>query len=157
MRSRSRVQGPENALCLDGGRTIGWEIAEQAGRSGVRLDRVFVQVGGGALAACRGAGLGDGASAAVAPVPLHAVQAEGCAPLAGRGQRASALGRRPRPGHWSDVMRPWEPDPHSIADGILDDETYDWIGVIDAMRRNGGSPVVAPEADDRTCARDLAT
>ena len=32
------VQGPENALALDGGRTIGWEIAEQAG---VSLDRLI--------------------------------------------------------------------------------------------------------------------
>ncbi len=45
------VQGPENALALDGGRTIGWEIAEQATAP---LDRVFVQVGGGAFAACLG-------------------------------------------------------------------------------------------------------
>ena len=138
------VQGPENALCLDGGRTIGWEIAQQAGRSGVRLDRVFVQVGGGALAACLSDGLDDGASAAGRqPVPLHAVQAAGCAPLAEAWARASALGRPAE--HWSDVMTVW-PDPHSIADGILDDETYDWIGVIDAMRRNGGSPVVATES-----------
>ncbi len=43
-------------------------------------------------------------------------------------------------------MTVW-PDPHSVADGILDDETYDWIGVVEAMRRNGGSPVVAAEAD----------
>ncbi len=41
-------------------------------------------------------------------------------------------------------MTPW-PGPHSIADGILDDETYDWIGVFEAMRDCGGSPVVASE------------
>ena len=35
--------------------------------------------------------------------------------------------------------------PHSSADGILDDETYDWIGVFDEMHASGGSPVVAPE------------
>ena len=42
-------------------------------------------------------------------------------------------------------MEPWS-DPHSLADGILDDETYDWLGVAAAMlgaRR--GSPVVVPE------------
>ena len=27
-------------------------------------------------------------------------------------------------------MTPWA-DPHSVADGILDDETYDWLGVFD--------------------------
>ena len=59
------VQGTENAWCLDGGRTIGWEVLYQAeseaagewgesatGRSGHPLDRVIVQVGGGAFAAC---------------------------------------------------------------------------------------------------------
>ena len=60
------VQGPENALCLDGGRTIGWELAD----AGADLDRVLVQVGGGAFAACAGWGLGDG-------VRLDAVQTEG--------------------------------------------------------------------------------
>ena len=30
------VQGPENALALDGGRTLGWEIAEQAERAPTR-------------------------------------------------------------------------------------------------------------------------
>ena len=50
------VQGPENALCLDGGRTIGWELAD----AGVALDRVVVQVGGGAFATCTGWGLGSG-------------------------------------------------------------------------------------------------
>ncbi len=43
-------------------------------------------------------------------------------------------------------MTVWD-DPHSIADGILDDETYDWLGVFVAMTASGGSPVVAAEAD----------
>ena len=43
-------------------------------------------------------------------------------------------------------MRAW-PDPHSVADGILDDETYDWIADVDAMRASGGRPIVAAEAD----------
>ena len=42
-------------------------------------------------------------------------------------------------------MQVWE-NPTSLADGILDDETYDWIGVFEAMRRSGGSPIVASEA-----------
>ena len=36
-----------NAWCLDGGRTMGWELASQAAAMDRRLDRVFVQVGGG--------------------------------------------------------------------------------------------------------------
>ncbi len=43
-------------------------------------------------------------------------------------------------------MTVWE-QPQSIADGIVDDETYDWLGVFAAMNRSGGSPVVASEAD----------
>ena len=41
-------------------------------------------------------------------------------------------------------MTPWA-DPHSAADGILDDETYDWLGVVDVVRRSGGRPLVVPE------------
>jgi threonine synthase len=125
------VQGPENALCLDGGRTLGWEMCDQA------PDRVFVQVGGGAFAASVGAALGPS-------VKLHAVQAEGCAPLA----RAWNLSRdvdNPEQ-RWAELMTPWD-QPGSIADGILDDETYDWIGVVRAMRASGGEPVVASEAE----------
>ena len=43
-------------------------------------------------------------------------------------------------------MTPWD-DPHSLADGILDDETYDWLGVVDAVGGWGDAPVVATEAD----------
>lgn len=131
------VQGPENAYCLDGGRTIGWEIAEQAQEWGVTLDRIMVQVGGGAFAACVGAGLGRATR-------LDTVQAEGCAPLADTWIRIAAIDHPER--YWAHVMRPW-PDPRSLADGILDDETYDWIAVVEAMVESGGEPVVARESD----------
>jgi threonine dehydratase len=130
------VQGPENALCLDGGRTLGWEIGDALPASSGPW-RAFVQVGGGALAACVGAGLGPA-------VRLDTVQAEGCAPLAAAWNRLP--GRRHPERDWSDVMQAW-PDPHSLADGILDDETYDWIADVDAMRASGGHPIVAAEAD----------
>lgn len=134
------VQGPENALCLDGGRTIGWEMAEQIGEAdGPQvLDAVFVQVGGGAFASCLGAGLLE----ADRRPALMAVQTEGCAPFARALRRAEGIDR-PGP-RWDDLMTPWD-DPASIADGILDDETYDWLGVLDAVRRTGGDAVVASE------------
>jgi threonine synthase len=44
-------------------------------------------------------------------------------------------------------MWPWESMPTSLADGILDDETYDWVEVCDAMTKTGGFPVVSPESD----------
>jgi threonine dehydratase len=136
------VQGPENALALDGGRTLGWEIREQLAeqRAGA-LDRIFVQVGGGAFATCVGA---------TRPARrFHAVQAEGCAPLALAWERAGAVraaGPEVLAARWAELMTPW-PDPHSLADGILDDETYDWLGVFSAIGRTGGTPVVASEAD----------
>jgi len=43
------------------------------------------------------------------------------------------------------MMQPW-PDPHSAADGILDDETYDWLADLDVMRASRGRPAVASEA-----------
>ncbi len=133
------VQGPENALCLDGGRTIGWEICEQlTAAGGGPLDRTFVQVGGGAFASC----LGRGFHETCGPTRLHAVQAAGCAPLARAWDRAVGIDR-PAP-LWADLMTVWE-SPRSVADGIVDDETYDWIGVFAAMRAGGGSPVVVGE------------
>ena len=140
------VQGPENALCLDGGRTLGWELRDQVTAAGIDLDRLFVQVGGGAFAASVGAGLGSG-------VRLDTVQAEGCAPLAAAWNRARSFDDPA--GHWSTVMRPW-PDPHSAADGILDDETYDWIADLKAMQSSGGQPVVATEVEIGR-AHELAT
>jgi threonine synthase len=46
-------------------------------------------------------------------------------------------------------MWPWESEPKSLATGILDDETYDWLAVVEAMLATGGYPVVA---DERTIA-----
>ncbi|MFQ5525213.1 MAG: PLP-dependent lyase/thiolase [Thermoanaerobaculia bacterium] len=45
----------------------------------------------------------------------------------------------------SDFMRPWETEPRSIAYGILDDETYDWIAVTEGMLETGGVPLVVSE------------
>lgn len=129
------VQGPENALCLDGGRTIGWEIAD----SGTPPQRALIQVGGGAFAACTGWGLGP-------TVRLDTVQTEGCAPLARAWWKAADAQLSPRAAaaKWAQLMTPW-PDPRSAADGILDDETYDWLGAFDVMAGSGGRPLVVPE------------
>jgi threonine synthase len=77
---------------------------------------------------------------------LHAVQTEGCAPLARAWVRAQELGLGEAPRCWSECMWPWETEPRSAAEGILDDETYDWIGVVQGMASSGGDPVVATEA-----------
>ncbi|MEY3575894.1 MAG: hypothetical protein RLZZ88_1037 [Actinomycetota bacterium] len=141
------VQGPENAWCLDGGRTIGWEMAYVAEHMEPPLiARLFVQVGGGAFAASLAEGFHAGGTRAA----LHAVQAEGCAPLAHAWQESAKYKTAlDAAGHWGQCMVPWSSTPTSFADGILDDETYDWVSVCRAMRASGGSPVVASEHDVR--------
>jgi threonine synthase len=47
--------------------------------------------------------------------------------------------------HRSAFMWPWEEEPRSVAHGILDDETYDWLAVVEGMRRTGGRPLVVDE------------
>ena len=139
------VQGPENAWCLDGGRTIGWEMAHhmEERSEGSTFDRLFVQVGGGAFAACLAAGLRMGG---ITP-RLHAVQTQSCAPLERAWQRSFEHGGpRGAAAHWTECMWPWEQVGSSAADGILDDETYDWLPVLGAMADGGGAPVVATEA-----------
>ena len=134
------VQGPENALCLDGGRTIGWEMAEQfAQENFASLDAVFVQVGGGAFAASVSRGLSEAGINA----PLIAVQTEGCAPLS-RAWNTAQSDANPAQ-HWTKHMWAWENEPISLADGILDDETYDWVADIAQIQRTGGKVVVASE------------
>ena len=137
------VQGPENAWCLDGGRTIGWEMAVVAeDLSGSLISRMFVQAGGGAFVSCASSGFFAGAT----KPRIHAVQTQGCAPLARAFEIARANGGARNAGaRWSQCMWPWETTPVSIADGILDDETYDWIGACNAMADSDGYPVVATE------------
>lgn len=78
------VQGSENGLTLDGGRTIAWEMVSALMRQRVGgLERVFVQVGGGALASSCVLGFHEATSARLLlRMPkIHAVQTEGGAPL----------------------------------------------------------------------------
>ncbi|MGB6337866.1 MAG: pyridoxal-phosphate dependent enzyme, partial [Thermoanaerobaculia bacterium] len=48
--------------------------------------------------------------------------------------------------HRSEFMWPWEQEPKSLARGILDDETYDWLAVVEGMLTTGGVPVVTSES-----------
>ena len=130
------VQGPENAWCLDGGRTIGFEMAVVAEElSGSLISRMFVQAGGGAFVACAASGFFAGAT----KPRVHAVQTQGCAPLARAFEIADRTGGARNAGsRWSQCMWPWETTPVSLADGILDDETYDWDGACNAMADSGG-------------------
>jgi threonine synthase len=139
------VQGTENAWCLDGGRTIGWEMARSIEEQveGPPLDRVFVQVGAGTFAASVISGF---RMSGVMP-RLHAVQTESCAPLPRAWVKTAEVGGPTEAAkHWRECMWPWEHVGPSAADGILDDETYDWIPVVRAMGDGNGSPIVVTEA-----------
>ncbi|HSL64106.1 MAG TPA: pyridoxal-phosphate dependent enzyme, partial [Gaiellaceae bacterium] len=149
-------QGNLNGLAVEGGHTLGWELAA----SGVRLDRLVVQVGGGALASAVSHGLDEAAALGALPaVPrLDTVQTGGAWPLkrafdavAARGPEGLAYAVR----HRSEFMWPWEHEPRSVAHGILDDETYDWAAVVEGMLATGGRPLVVDE-DTLVRANDLA-
>lgn len=78
------VQGSENGLTLDGGRTIAYEMISALQRKHVGgLERLFVQVGGGALASSCVLAFHEAVNARLLlRLPkIHAVQAEGGAPL----------------------------------------------------------------------------
>ncbi len=175
-------QGPDNGLAIEGGKTLGYEMVTQLIRSQATLDRVFVQVGGGALASATSQALQDAVRLGALPrLPrLHAVQTQAVQPLKHaydalaqrilrRLSRDSASGvpagdqacadRIAAPAssstvaeelhhaatHRAEFMRPWAGDPRSIATGIIDDETYDWLAVIGGMMVSGGYPVVVSE------------
>jgi len=159
-------QGDLNGLAIEGGETLGYEmVARLAGlgsppgvptRQGrPRLDAVVVQVGGGALASAVAAAFAEARALGILDREprLYAVQTEGCAPLARAWDRlraraategmTSALGHARR--HRSTYMWPWETEPTSLAHGILDDETYDWHAVLEAVQRTDGDVVVVDE------------
>jgi threonine synthase len=142
------VQGTENGLAIEGGRTLAFELVEGFRAAGVAPDSVYVQVGGGALASALAQGFAVAAAAGVLPrAPrLIAVQAAGCAPLARAWERLGATPLADAARARSRFMWPWETKPSSVAHGILDDETYDWWAIVDGMRATGGAPVVVPEA-----------
>ena len=160
-------QGPDNGLAIEGGATLAWEIADAMRAAGRTLHRIVVQVGGGALASGVALGFGDAAATgAIAGSPrLDTVQALGDAPLARAYERVLAdLGREAGAPADADTgtlqaelrgiaarraryMWPWETEPRSVAHGILDDETYDWLAVVRAMLATGGQTIVVDEPD----------
>lgn len=172
-------QGPDNGLTVEGGMTLGYEIADGGRAAGVAFDRLFVQVGGGALASAVVQGLREAASlGAMEGLPrIHSVQTRGGHPLARAYDRVAAriLERLGEPASLagsaegadrirekagapeveeelfgaardrSSYMWPWETEPTSVATGILDDETYDWLAVVRGMVETGGFPVIVSE------------
>jgi len=150
------VQGPDNAISVEGGLTLGCEFVAGLNAVNESLDSVIVQVGGGALASslygafARIHSLGD-----IPNIPrLYTVQTQGAYPLqramervqahhadASAHQIVSTVSQ-----HRSDYMWPWEDTPSSVAHGILDDETYDWLALIEGMVSTSGEALVVSEA-----------
>ncbi len=166
------VQATMTPSTIDGGRTIGFEIAEQLHLAGVEdTVRLFVQVGGGALASAAWLGLTEGERewGMICHSVLHAVQTEAVAPLPRAWDlltgtmadlplrwpaRAFHLASDPEAGAELEriaaaepdlFMQPWEDPGFSAASGILDDLTHDWLTVALPMIRSGGWPVVVSE------------
>jgi threonine synthase len=151
-------QGNENGLAIEGGETLGYEMAAASAAQG-RLDHVVIQVGGGALASAVAQGLSESVAFGVmSGMPsVHTVQTAGAFPLARALERVvRRLPANPGPeqiqeavqyaaAHRSEFMWPWETVPHSLAHGILDDETYDWVAVVEAMLATRGEALVANE------------
>ena len=150
-------QGTANGLTIEGGETLGFEMITAAGVPA--LDRVVIHVGGGALASAVIQSFTDAmALGVVARLPaFHAVQTRGAFPLKRAFDRMAGRDVQYAATHRSEFMWPWEEEPHSIAHGILDDETYDWLAIVKGMRASGGGPVVVDEPvliDAYNCARE---
>ena len=166
------VQGPLAPDVIDGGRTLGLELAQQLRRSGLAPERIYLQIGGGALATAMLDGLARSTVGPRSLPRLHPVQARSAHPyvaawLAVAAALAAEHGRRPGADpraaadavaplvgelalpealdHHADLVEPWPGTPISVASGILDDVTYDWRGVMTHQLRTGGWPILVDE------------
>ncbi len=150
-------QGRDNGLTIQGGLTLGLEIAVQhwnLARSS--LGCLFVQVGGGALASgiFQGLRLAERAGLVARRPRFCAVQTANAHPLLRAFERAKLEACASDPaqaiaaarGHRHQYMTPWPDPPESIADGILDDETYDWAAIVEGLLETDGEVVLADEA-----------
>jgi threonine synthase len=153
------TQGNENGLTIEGGETLGYELAAELVDLPGGLDHLIIQVGGGALASSCVQALREAAElGALDRLPrIHTVQTSAAHPLERAYRRVRALlPDEPSPDavrqamaraadRRSAFMQPWEEEPKSVAAGILDDETYDWRAVAEGMLMTGGRPVVVSE------------
>jgi threonine synthase len=141
-------QGNENGLVIEGGQTLGWELASQLAARAVTLDHLCIQVGGGALASATIAALEEAhALGVLSRMPrIHAVQTL-ASPLRRAYDLVQKHGLDDAIAHRTRFMWPWENPPKSIATGILDDETYDWAAVLRGVMATGGSVITVSEEE----------
>ena len=165
------VQGPMCPEVIDGGRTLGLELAAQLDDLDVAPRSIYIQIGGGALATAVMDGLARAWPDRQLPA-LHPVQAESAHPYVTAWRRFAAraltaigvadpgtdadrqaiLSNR-RAGIdldelialADDAMEPWPGTPASVASGILDDVTYDWQTVLRHQIETGGHPILVAE------------
>jgi len=140
-------QGGDNALALVGGHTLGWEVIEQT--SAAPASDVFVQVGGGALASSiLQAFLMAKDAGVIKTLPtFHAVQTKNAHPLVRAWKKLQETGSSldSARSHRSQFMWPWESEPTSVAGGILDDETYDWLSIVTGLVASHGDAIAVSE------------
>ena len=112
------VQGPDNGLAVEGARTLAFEMVEVFRVSGGAPDRLFVQVGGGALASALAQGVAfAGACGVLVRTPkLITVQTASCAPLARAWDKLDGLDLGEAAQHRSRFMWAWETPPVSLAE-----------------------------------------
>lgn len=153
------VQGPTCPDVIDGGRTLGLELAEQLRDVDVAPSDIYIQIGGGALASATMDGL---VRAEVEPLPrLHPTQPATAHPYLAAWERVLALlAQQSDPSgavsskaelhsivdRHPEVMTPWPGTPSSVATGILDDITYDWVTVMHHQIATAGWPIAVEES-----------
>jgi threonine synthase len=196
--------GRDNWSNIEGGQSLGYEMALAWRDLGIVVDHLVIQVGGGALARSTAQAL-DGLHriGLLARLPrIHACQTEGAFPFVrawhlllravardagldysleydraappaqGLAEILDFQASCPRQvqtavafaaasfdsppvrralasslANPSAFMWAWDGQaPHSLAHGILDDETYDWFFLARALLRTGGTAIAVPEA-----------
>lgn len=151
--------GVDNWPNIEGGATLFYEMAYQLRKTGVVLDKIIVQVGGGALASA----VIDSIemlkkSGFLQKLPrLICVQTKGCYPLFKAYEKVKKLVNRYPDWNLNDIMKlissraneimlPWDENiPESMAEGILDDVTYDWLAVIEGVLKTNGEIIAVDE------------
>jgi threonine synthase len=120
-------QGTDDGLALDGGRTLAFEIVDALRVEGP-MDRLFIQVGGGALASSIARGLDEARRlGALDRLPrLHLVQTERVAPVRAAYDRLLAAVKDDHPG------RPLPEGGDALADAL---RTEPWRRSVEAVLR----------------------
>lgn len=165
------VQGPVCPAVIDGGRTLGLELAEQLDERDADPSAIYIQIGGGALATAVMDGLTRRWPNRRLP-RLYPVQAHNAHPYIAGWERlaprlleqlglddpSTASGRAAQLAASAEgldlpallqengeLMSPWPTTPHSVASGILDDLTYDWVTLMSHQIKTGGWPILVEE------------